>query len=101
MFDLGDVHASLGIKGVEGVGVTLNELLDDGHDVAVGVLDDVEAQVSVACDELVKIRGDELGELSGPEKGAGVEAVVGAEGETVEVAVLAVLKGLVEGVAEV
>src|ERR1035437_8877524 len=100
MFDLGDVHAALGIKGVEGVGVTLNELIDDGHDVAVSVLDDVEAMVAVTFDELVKVRGNELGELGGAEERSGVEAVVGAEGEAVEAAVVAVLEGLVEGVAD-
>ncbi len=52
------------------------------------MLDDVEAHVAIALDEPRQVRGDELGELGRPEEGAGVEAVVGAEGKAVQPAVL-------------
>lgn len=87
-FDFGDVNAALGIEGVECVGVGVDELVKDGHDVAVGVFDDVEAEFAFCGDEGFEVGGNEFGEHVGIEEGAVVEAVVVAQGEPVEPAVL-------------
>ena len=77
-FDLGDVDAALRIEAVERMGLGLHKLIEDRHNIAVGVLDDVVAHCAVARGDLCEIRGDKLAELSGAHEGVGVEAVVGA-----------------------
>ena len=63
-------------------GLRLDELVEDRHDVAVGVLDDVEAHVAVALDQPRQVRRDELAELPRAQERPGVEAVVASTGRS-------------------
>ena len=85
--DFGDVHAALRVEGVERVGVGLHEAVEDGHDVAVGVFYDIKAELALRGDLGLEAGEDKLVELRGGDERAGVEAIIGAEGEAVAGAV--------------
>ena len=85
------------------MGLGGDQLVDDGHDVAVGVLDHVIAHVAVGLGEPSQVRGDKLLEVARAHEGTDVKAVVGAEGEAVQpaavpLAMLAPVFGVAHGV---
>jgi len=82
--DLGDVHPALRVERVQRVGSRLHQLVEDRHEVAVGVLDHVVAQIAVAAGELGQAGRDEFGKPRRAHERPGVETVVGAEREAVE-----------------
>ena len=57
-----DVHTGLRVDGVQRMRMGLNKLIDDRHDVAVGVLDDIEAHIAIRFYQFRQIRGNELTE---------------------------------------
>jgi hypothetical protein len=54
------------------------QLIKDGHDIPVGMLDDVETQLAIPPDQFCQVMGNELAELLWTEEGALVETVIGA-----------------------
>ena len=68
-FNFGHVHAALRVERMQGVRVGLHELVEDRHDVAVGVLDNVEAEIPVPFGELGEIGRDKFTKLGRAEKG--------------------------------
>jgi len=63
---------------MQGMRPALDKLIDDGHDVTIGVFDRVEPHLPVACNELIEVRRDELTELSRRQEWTGVQAIIGA-----------------------
>ena len=71
---LGDGDTALGVQRMDGVGLAVGDLLQNGHHIAVGVLDGVVAELAVFVDALLQPGDDELVELVRPEEGVGVSA---------------------------
>ena len=69
---------------MEGIGSAVHNLVEDGADVAVGVLDGVKAQLPVGIDGKAQVGSDELGEEILREEGVNVEAVIRAEGRAIQ-----------------
>ena len=60
------------------------QLVEDGHNVSVGVLDGIKAQRTIALDQAGEIRGDEFTEHGWTQEWPLVEAIVRAQGEAIQ-----------------
>jgi hypothetical protein len=76
------------------MGVGLDELIQDRHDVPIRVLDGVKAHLMVALDQSRQVGRGELGEHGRAEKWSRVEAVIRAEGEAIQAPVFSIAFGL-------
>jgi len=65
-----------------------DQFVQDGHDVAIRVLDDVKAQLTLTLNQLAQIGADHLAEQAWAEEWTGVQAIVRAQGQAVKPAVL-------------
>ena len=77
--DLADIHARHRIKRVQRMGACLHQGVDDGHNIAVGVLDDVKSVLSARFADFCKERRDVFIKHCGREKGTRIIAIVGAK----------------------